>query len=136
MPRKKASDQTTLFKYPVRTRVNQTAWDQLEKIKKESGCQSVAEVARMVLSDEPINCFYTDISLNAPMEEMALIRKELKAIGININQQTKAFHQSRNEAQRAFYVMKTKEQYEKVGAKVEELLALIQKLAAKWLQGS
>lgn len=24
--------------------------------------------------------------MNAPMEEMALIRKELKAIGININQ--------------------------------------------------
>jgi hypothetical protein len=30
------------------------------------------------------------------MEEMALIRKELKAIGININQQTKFFHMSKS----------------------------------------
>lgn len=136
MSRKKAVDQPTLLTCPVRTRITQAAWDKLEKIKRESGCQSVAEVARMVLSDEPIHCFYTDASLNAPMEEMALIRKELKAIGININQQTRSFHSAKTDAQRAFYAMKTAGQYQKVGAKVEELLKLIHQLAEKWLQGS
>ncbi|MGN8069723.1 mobilization protein [Mucilaginibacter sp. 22184] len=136
MSRKKAANQQELFTCPVRTRVTQKTFDNLEKIKKESDCQSVGEVARKILSKEKINCFYRDISLNAPMEEMALIRKELKAIGININQQTHRFHISDTEQQRAFYVLKTADLYKKVGDKVEELLAIISKLAEKWLPRS
>ncbi len=136
MPRKKAANQNELFTFPVRTRITQKAFDNLEKIRKESDCQSVAEVARKILSKEKINCFYRDISLNAPMEEMALIRKELKAIGVNINQQTHRFHTSDTDTQRAFYVMKTADLYSKVGAKVDELLIIISKLAEKWLPGS
>jgi len=67
---------------------------------------------------------------------MALIRKELKAIGININQQTKFFHMSKSEAQRAFFTLKTAELYKKVGGKVEELLGIINRLAEKWLHVS
>jgi hypothetical protein len=52
------------------------------------------------------------------MEEMALIGKELKAIGININQQTKYFHTSQSGAERAFYVMKTTSFYRKVDEKL------------------
>jgi hypothetical protein len=85
------------------------------------------------LSKEKINCFYRDISLNASMEEMALIRKELKSIGININQQTHRFHISESESQRAFYVLKTADLYKKVGERVELLLIIISKLAEKWL---
>jgi hypothetical protein len=136
MPRKKAIDQDTLLICPVRTRVTQTTWDKLDKLQQESGCQSIGEVARMILSGEKINCFYRDVSLNAPMEEMALIRKELKAIGININQQTKFFHLSKTEAQRAFYAIRTADLYKHVGGKVEELLTLINRLAEKWLPGS
>src|SRR5437868_10551742 len=69
MPRKKATDKDALLTCSVRTRVTQTAWNRLEKIKTESGCQTVGEVARMVLSDEPIKCFYVNISLNGPMEQ-------------------------------------------------------------------
>jgi hypothetical protein len=136
MSRKKAANQQELFNCPVRTRVTQKTFDNLEKIKKESDCQSVGEIARKILSKEKINCFYRDISLNAPMEEMALIRKELKAIGININQQTHRFHISESEQQRAFYMLKTAELYKKVGDKVDELLIIISKLAEKWLPRS
>lgn len=136
MSRKKAADRQELLTCPVRTRVTQKTFDRLEKIRKESDCRSVGEVARKILSQEKINCFYRDISLNAPMEEMALIRKELKAIGININQQTHHFHTSQNESERAFYVMKTAGLYKQVGGKVEELLTIISKLAEKWLPRS
>jgi len=136
MARKKAADQEALLSQPVRTRVTHAAWEKLEKIMKESGCQSIGEVARMILSDQPIKCFYLDVSLNAPMEQMALIRKELKAIGININQQTRYFNMSKNDAQRGFYVLKTVDLYMEVGYKVEELLTIVNQLAEKWLQGS
>lgn len=136
MPRKKLTNPDEILSRPIIIRVTETVFKRLEKLQQESSCQSVGEVARKVLSNEKINCFYRDISLNAPMEEMALIRKELKAIGININQQTHRFHISENETERAFYVMKTASLYKQVGDKVDRLLIIISSLAEKWLQES
>lgn len=136
MVRKKAANQQELLTHPIRTRVTEAVYKRLEKLKQESDCRSVGETARKILSNEKINCFYRDISLNAPMEEMALIRKELKAVGININQQTHKFHISENEAERTFFAMKTAGLYKQVGEKVDKLLIIISKLAEKWLQKS
>ncbi|MBD1422347.1 mobilization protein [Sphingobacterium chuzhouense] len=134
MPRKKLAETDELLSHPIILRVTETVFKRLEKIQRESDCRSVGEVARKIISKERINCFHRDISMNAPMEEMALIRKELKAIGININQQTHRFHTSQSESERAFYAMKTAKMYQEVGTKVDELLAIISKLAEKWLQ--
>ncbi|MEQ7801967.1 plasmid mobilization relaxosome protein MobC [Pedobacter sp. ASV1-7] len=68
------------------------------------------------------------------MEELALIRKELRAIGVNINQITRSFNQDRSNTKRAFYTLKAADQYQKIDAKVDELLIIISKLAGKWLQ--
>jgi len=67
------------------------------------------------------------------MEELALIRKELKFIGININQQTRYFNSSRSVAERTFYVLKTAELYQSIDGKVERLLEIVSALAEKWL---
>ena len=136
MPRKKMSNPEDVLSKPIIIRVTEELFTRLEKLKKESDCSSVGEVARKILAQKKINCFYRDISLNAPMEEMALIRKELKAIGININQQTKYFHTSQSSAERAFFVMKTGDLYKKVDEKVDRLLIIITKLAEKWLPKS
>lgn len=134
MPRKKVVNRQELLTCPVRTRVNQKTYDRLEKISRESDSRSVGEVARKILSKEKITMFHRDISLHDAMEELALIRKELKAIGININQQTHRFHTSQSESERAFYVLKTAQLYQEVGTRVDELLTIVSKLAQKWLQ--
>ena len=72
--------------------------------------------------------------MDATMEELALIRKELRAIGININQITRSFNQDKAGTHRAFYVLKVADQYKKVDEKVEQLLTIISKLAERWLQ--
>ncbi len=136
MTRKKTEKRDELLTHPIILRVTQTVFKRLEKLQQESSCQSVGEVARKILSREKILCFYKDVSLNGPMEELASIRKELKAIGVNINQQTHRFHISDTDAQRAFYVMKTADLYQKVGEKVDAALVLIAKLAEQWLQRS
>lgn len=136
MTRKRAEKREELLTHPIILRVTETVFKRLEKLQQESNCQSVGEVARKILSREKILCFYKDVSLNAPMEELASIRKELKAIGININQQTHRFHISDSEAQRAFYVLKTADLYKTVGEKVDTALVLISKLAEQWLQRS
>lgn len=91
MARKKTRNRENLLTRSIIVRVNETLFKRLEKLDRESDCSSVAEVVRKIISRQRINCFYRDVSMNGPMEELALIRKELKSIGININQQTRFF---------------------------------------------
>jgi hypothetical protein len=136
MPRKKSPNPEELLTQPVILRVTKTAFERLEKIQTDSNCGSVGEVARKILSNEKIKLFYKDISLNGPMEEMALIRKELKAIGVNINQITRGFNSDKQGKYQSYFIRKSLEQYQKVDEKVEQLLSLIGQLAEKWLQRS
>lgn len=134
MPRKKMPNPEDRLTHNLIIRVNETVFKRLETMQKNSSYGTIAEVARKILSNEKLNLFYTDISMNAPMEEMALIRKEIKAIGHNINQQTKYFHTSQSEAERSFHMLKTEKLYQSIEPKVDRLLTLIAQLAAKWLQ--
>src|ERR1700712_946164 len=95
MSRKKTKKTDELLSHNLIIRVNETTKKRLEKLHQESHSASIAEVARRILAGQKIKLFYKDISMNAPMEEMALIRKELKAIGININQLTRSFNQDK-----------------------------------------
>ncbi|MEO6521018.1 MAG: mobilization protein [Mucilaginibacter sp.] len=124
------------YTYPVRTRVTETVYKRLEKLIEKGDCHSIGEVSRKILSNEQIKVFHMDASLNTAMEELALIRKELKAIGVNINQLTKAFHSNPNENAKAFYALKIAGRYEVVGTKIDALLVIVSQLAEKWLQRS
>ncbi len=135
MPRKKLEDETEILSHNLIVRVSQTQYNKLEKLRAESNCQTIAEIVRRILAGKRINLFYTDITLNAPMEELATIRRELKAIGININQITRSFNTDKAGIQRAYYIMKVADLYKTVDAKVDRLLILISKLTEKWLQG-
>ena len=75
-----------------------------------------------------------DGSMDAAMEELIAIWKELNAIGTNINQITRHFHNASTSDQRLFHALKVAEQYNKVGDQVELLLNEISLLAKKWLQ--
>ena len=135
MPRKKSKNPEQLLTHPIIIRVNENTYKRLEKILLHSNCQSIGEVARNILSKEKILMLTRDVTMNAPMEELASIRKELRSIGININQQTRHFHTSENEAQRSFYFLRTSDLYKNVGQKVDRLLELVSKMSMKWLGG-
>jgi hypothetical protein len=64
-----------------------------------SDCHFMGELVRSILSREKITIYQKDVSFDAPMEELIRIRKELNAIGVNINQIThtafiRAIHQA------------------------------------------
>lgn len=123
--------------YPLRTRVDKKSFERLEKLLETSTCQSMGELVRKVINREKINCVYTDATMNAPMEELISIRKELRSIGININQITRSFNQEKTrESSRQYYVMQVADLYKKVDIKVERLLDLVGQLTEKWLQRS
>jgi hypothetical protein len=135
MSRKPAANPEQVLNYPIIMRVNEATWNKLDKLREQSDCATIGEVARRILTNRQLKLLHKDVSMNSTMEELALIRKELKAIGININQITRGFNQDKGGAHKAFYILKAESEYRLVGVKVDRLLTVISQLADKWLQG-
>jgi hypothetical protein len=134
MGRPKTENREKLYTKVVRTRVTKANYQRLEKLLTTSNCRSIGEVARKILSKEKILCLYKDVTLSGTMEELSRIRKELKAIGININQLTRGFNSSRNEPGQAFYTQKAIERSKEIDGKIDRLMILVTSLTKKWLQ--
>ncbi len=134
MPRKKLPNSEDLLSHNLIIRVSETLFKKLEKLQKESHSPSIAEVSRKILNGQRIRIYQQDATMNPVMEELAGIRKELKSIGININQVVRKFNGAAAENQRSYYAMQTAELYKNVGEKVDRLLDMVSKLAEKWLQ--
>lgn len=134
MSRKKLPNSEDLLSHNIIIRISENLFKKLEKIRKESRSASIAEVCRKLLTNQKIKLYQEDVTMNPIMEQLAMIRKELKAIGININQVTRSFNGSKTDNQRTYYAMQTADLYKHVDAKVDQLLAIVAKLAERWLQ--
>ncbi|WP_316757402.1 mobilization protein [Pedobacter aquatilis] len=134
MSRPKIKNESDKLIHYLRIRVDELTLQRLKKMQAKSDTKGISQFARKILMDEPVYLLHRDISMDGPMEELALIRKEIKAIGININQQTYYFHVSRSRAEKMFYVECTAKLYSGIEVKIDCLLELTEKLAKKWLQ--
>jgi hypothetical protein len=134
MGRRKATNPDDNLTEIIMLRVSDNTWKKLEKIRANSDCQTIPEVVRRIIDKEKIIYYHKDASMDAPMETMTAIQKELKAIGININQATHYFHNSSTDGQRLHHLQIMLQYYKQVDAKVSLLLSIISQLAKKWLQ--
>jgi len=134
MSRKKSKHPEHLLNHTIRTRVSDNVYKRLNGFVGNSDCHSIGEVARRILSDEKITVHTRDVSMDKPVEELMLIRKELNAIGTNINQITRNFHAEDSPDWRLLQAKLAVEQYLIVGEKVNDLLRLITYITKAWLQ--
>lgn len=134
MARKKSPNPEALLTHHIQAKVSKDVFNRLEQLMLNSDCQSMGELARRILSKERITYFLKDTSMDATVEELSRIRRELNSIGININQITHSFHTADLPNQKTLYALKVAEQYKKVGDKVDQLLPIVSQLAKKWLQ--
>ena len=134
MPRKKLSDPSSLLIHPVRTRLTEEVYNRLLTLMKDSDCRSMGELARRILSGEGITLFHKDAAFDEPAEKLMLIYRELKAIGLNMNQVTRHFHQANTNQQKAFQAYQIAQIYKQADVKIMMVLNLIAKLSKQWLQ--
>ncbi|PRY03641.1 mobilization protein MobC [Pontibacter ummariensis] len=132
MARNKKKEAEGLLSHPIIFRVTGREYKRLEDIQKKSDCHSIGEVIRRALTGRQIKLFHKDASLDGVVEELAGVREELRAIGVNINQITRHFNASPGGAKRVFLAHQALAQYQLVGQKVNLLLSLISQLARKW----
>lgn len=134
MARRKSPYPDQLLTRHIQTKVTDEVYQRLEQLQIKSDCQTMGELARRILSKDKITLFHKDASMDGPMEELTSIRKELKAIGVNINQITHSFHIAQTDNQKNYQAMRAAEEYKNVGAKVDQLLNIVSQLSKKWLQ--
>jgi hypothetical protein len=136
MAGKKKQHQEKLLIHVLRIRIDQLTYDKLQHLASTSDCRSPCAVARKIITGAKINVFHHDDSMGPVMEELSKIRKEIRSIGININQQTHHFHQCKRSSEKWFYVNRTLEEYKKTDQKIDGLLFIVNQLAKKWLSKS
>jgi hypothetical protein len=134
MGRRKANQPDDNLTQVIMLRVTENAWRKLENIRLNSDCQTVPEVIRRIIEKDKVIYYHKDASMDAPMEVLIGIQKELRAIGNNINQITRQLNGSMSEGQRWYHVKRAAVYYKQVDTKVSLLLSLISQLAKKWLQ--
>ena len=73
MPRPKIKKEEEKLKHYIRIRVDEQTLKRLDKMQKLSDCKGLSQLARKILMQEPVQIFHRDISMNGPMEELAMI---------------------------------------------------------------
>lgn len=109
----------------IGVRVSEAFYNKLEGLRKNSNCQTLGEFARMILQNEEIIWYHKDASSDTVTVELTAIRKELKAIGTNVNQVTRYFNGSTIPNQKIFDALKILDEYKKVTSQVDKLLTLL-----------
>ncbi len=133
MSREKAGEKKIL-RNEIKTRVNDQKYWELSELLSKTRCHTMSELVRNILYNRPVKVFTIDETFHQQMEELSAIRKELKAIGININQITRYFNSATDSTQKLFHSFKVDTHILEVSDKVESLLEIVSKLSEKWLQ--
>lgn len=133
MTRRKV-DSSAKNTHKVTIHLSQSYFEKLLRWLSHSNCRTVSELTRSILYKEQINWYHKDASLESTALELAGIRKELNAIGKNINQITHSFHSTAFPNQKMFHALKVADEYKKVGVKVDELLKVVSQISKTWLQ--
>jgi hypothetical protein len=67
-------------------RISQAEYQQIEKLTKQTACQSLSEYTRKVVLAKPVVMRYRNQSLDDFLSDMLQLRKELSTISSNFNQ--------------------------------------------------
>jgi hypothetical protein len=121
------------LKFKLETRVNAKTYHELQRLLSQNPNKDMSSLIRDILLNRPVQIFTRDITLDNLMEELAKLRTEIRAIGININQITRLFNTYPEPRRKEFYARSAFAEYLAIEAKTDRLLEIISKLAKQWL---
>src|SRR5258708_4154342 len=115
-------------------RISDSFYKRLEDLLAKSNCRTVTELARAILYREEIVWKHKDATLESTAIALDGIRRELNAIGKNINQITHRFHNTDNFNLKLSNAKEIEREYNKVGIRVDKLLMMASKISEQWLR--
>jgi len=119
--------------FPVMTRINQAKYKELKRLADHTKDQTISSLVRDIIHNRKIQVYTHDETKDLLMEELANLRGEIKAIGVNINQITRLFNTYPQQQRKEFYAKTAFSEYLAIDSKIDRLLEIISKLAKQWL---
>ena len=99
----------------------------------QTSLKKLSQYIRLVLLEKPITVYTRSQSLDHFMAEMIVLRKELSAIGNNLNQAVKRLHSMSHFNELKTWVVANEISKGKFFGKVEEIKQKIKQISDKWL---
>ncbi|TRX35862.1 plasmid mobilization relaxosome protein MobC [Flavobacterium sp. ZT3R18] len=115
-------------------RLTPEEYAKIEKKCKASTCRKLSDYIRKHLFDKPITTTYRNQSLDDFMEETIVLRKELNAIGNNLNQAVKKLHTLQQIPEFRDWIIRYELEKKIFKNKIDEIEKHIFKITNKWLQ--
>ncbi|MDF2190550.1 plasmid mobilization relaxosome protein MobC [Paraflavitalea sp. CAU 1676] len=132
MGRRKAKNNEAL-KHKLFTRVNDSKFKEFQELLKKNPQNDMSSMLRSILYNTPVIVYTKDKTVDLLLEELAALRSEIKAIGVNINQMTRYFNTYPDQRQKEFYAKIGFSAFLRMENKMDQTVDLISKLGKKWL---
>jgi len=129
MPKQKLNS-SRLLSRKIGVRVSQPFYEKMLGWLTNSNCRTIGELARRILYEEKINWYHKDASSEEIRIQLTGIRKELKAIGVNVNQVTRHFNATSGD--RLAEASLVLAEFQKVERTADVIMTFINKLSEKW----
>lgn len=118
---------------PVMTRINQAKYQELKRLADMTKDETISGLVRDIINNRPIQVYTHDETMDLLMEELASLRGQIRAIGVNINQITRLFNTYPEPRRKEFYAKTAFNEYLQLERKIDRLLEIISKLSKQWL---
>ena len=118
----------------ITLRLTPEEYTKIEKRYKASTCRKLSDYVRKHLFNRPITTHYRNQSLDDFIEEMALLRNELSAIGNNINQVVKKMHTLNQIPEFKQWIIRYEIEQQLFKRKIDLIEKHISKITDKWFQ--
>ncbi|HEY0744372.1 MAG TPA: hypothetical protein VGD40_23060 [Chryseosolibacter sp.] len=132
MTKKRLISRDELLKHKVGVRFDEKTFNKLKAQVQQSNASTVGELVRKIVTGEKVTFFVKDISMEEPTAELIRIRKEINAIGRNINQLTEAHHTSNTSDEKITHMLEVDKLYRQVADKVSEVWKLVSEMSLRW----
>ncbi|HEX9504101.1 MAG TPA: plasmid mobilization relaxosome protein MobC [Patescibacteria group bacterium] len=131
--KKRKSAKKVLLKHHVTIRIGEEKFNELKKLLDGNSQNDMSRLLRDILHNKPITVFTKDKTLDNLMEELAKLRSEIRAIGVNINQITRLFNTYPEPQRKALFAKMAFKEHQALEPKITALLEIVSKLAKRWL---
>lgn len=132
MTKKRLINRDELLKHKVGVRFDEKTFNKLKAQVQQSNASTVGELVRKIVTGEKVTFFVKDISMEEPTAELIRIRKEINAIGRNINQLTEAHHSSGSADEKIRHLLEVDKLYCQAADKVCGVWKLVSEMSLRW----
>ena len=130
------SKQKTLRKFWLNIRLTEAEHRHMMQAFSRTTDKKLSSYARKLLLGKPVKIIYKDATLDAFVQEMVVLRKELNGIGNNFNQLIKRIHSVWQTPEQLLLLKYSEKMQAQLVEKASQITSCVRKITEQWYQNS